>query len=1706
MLNAHYTPVEVIDGMWQMAEHLGFKGGQVLEPAGGVGHFIGLVPENLREKCQFHSVECDTISSRILAKLYPDSKHQENYFEYATHKNNSIDLIIANVPFLDNPHRDPRYTKMHLHDYFFNRGLDLLKPGAVMIAITTTASLDSYHSRASRKLLAEKADFVGAVRLPDNTFMQNAGAKVTSDILILRKKDERQFQSHDFTKIKKLEGSETEECTKGIEINEYFINQPEMMLGEMELRQGRFAGRFEQSLVASKESLSDGLKRVTQSLPKNIMDLGGVEEETYKAQIASDSVKPYSFQIDARGNLVQKVNGFMEKVEGFESKAMRRRAADFMALRDSAIKAVNAQVDPEFSEHEIDARRYELIRHFEAFEKRHGSPWNPNIQRMFRSDPEFSLILSLQENRVVIEDGKVKNVQENTGLLKGRTAWPFALPTEAESLENALHISLAYKGNIDLKYISELVVKSEQDCQNELLESAQVFLNPQSGLLVNEADYLSGNVRKKLEQAESFLEENPKLSVNIEALKKVQPEPIGIDSINFRLGSQWIDEEVLNDWSVHCLSGGLRFHYSHPEHKWKMNGNCENDPTFSTDRVSTKRLIDVTLTLRNIEVYDTVKIDGNEKRILNEKETAYALEKQAALKEHFVDYVKSHAKAYKKIEEDYNRTFNCFAAKEYSVPPIQYFPGASQIMEGRDYQKSAIKRAIHEPVLLAHAVGAGKTFEIITTVMEKKRLGIARKSMIVVQNATVAQFATFAKSLYPSAKVLAPMSKNEYAVKSRQLFLSRIASNDWDAVIIPQSFFNLIKDDPDFVRSYYEERIEEYKASLAEAEDKVTVRNMEKMIEKFEALADSYNHEKKDETLNFSQLGVDCLVLDEAHEYKKVGIATSMGALKGLDTGVSQRAQRAYMKIRYIREQSNGRNIILATGTPITNTIAELYTMLRLTNEKTLEAYAIHEFDQFAAVFTEAVTAPELSSTNKLKMVTRLSKFINQPELIQMFRSSADVITGTQLSSQKGVEKPMIIGDRPQAVVVPRGEWLSRYIDTLQEKLEAFEAMDGKERKENSHIPLTVMSRARKAAIDPRLLGYVDGMGFAPDDPESKTNTVIKELLKIVEETQDLNGTQMVFSDLFQSPDRSFNLFKDMKAKLIEAGLPEEQVAIIHDYKSDSQRERLFADMNAGRVRILFGTTDRMGVGVNAQERMKAMHHMDAPWMPMQMEQRIGRIARHGNIYAHNGGVYVQTYGVEKTMDAAIFQKILTKQKFIEAILEGKVNERVIEDSSSDMALSAQEFTALFSGNPNVMRKFELESEIKTLKIQKDSWRQQMRTNRSRLEALSVKLEAYESLYQEAEQKFKDLSALTKEVEEQERCVEINGQKLNNDNLKETLDKFAKVHLSKASVLAAGSNIDSCSMEIPDTFKINGRELKLTANVVMDWKAGNISSSSIGYELKNSHPLLVSSTVTTGFGVVTSFKQAILREPERQFKALQEQMRTCQENKKSTVEFLEKPFRREEELQAKEKELNDIILEDMNEKKQEIEMNNELSAFRTWLEDKDLFELYEECDLMAKELEDLESFAEGHSEQLSLQIVWKIEEMTREDNIVFLNEEIKLEQVNNDLQNAYQRASEALERVRGESHQKNFESTQNTTESLSNEVLVLSEAMHGYANESQQVWDSSKAQWVDEAYVPSIQDQYTDTNKADYLNSLVKKYNVRLGEAQNKVASRTMKI
>ncbi|NQZ55851.1 MAG: N-6 DNA methylase [Lentisphaeraceae bacterium] len=748
-LNAHYTSPEIIEEMWTAARHLGFKGGNYLEPAGGIGHFIGLMPEDLAQKSRLHTVECDSVSSRIMAKLYPDAQNQAAFFEDAVLKNNNMDLIISNVPFLENPHRDPRYKKMHLHDYFFNRGIDVLKPGGVMIAITTSGSLDSSRSAESRRLLFEKADLVGAIRLPSDAFKKNSGAEVTTDILILRKKEQMESKGEDFRLVNKYTRSENisqkilgereeiglqiediSERMKGSDnlvelnremndslaelkdtdlfINEYFTRHPEMMLGELSLKRGRFGNRQEQSLVSTGD-LQEALQKAFAQLPENILGKSAVQDATqaFNSTIADSSVKSYSFQIQD-GVVVQNIDGYMVKVEGFKSPNMLKRAQDFIALRTAVIRTVNAQVNPDLDDSKVEDIRLALVEEFEDFEAKHGSPWKPAIQRQFRTDPEFPLVLSLQDQSTIIDNGKLRTVFEPTGLLIKRTAYALKEPSEAESLEDAYQISFAYKGAINIAYIARLLNKEEAEVKTEIIEKELAYIDPISGMIVDKAEYLSGNVRQKLEEAQNFLDVHPELKLNIEALQQAMPEEVGIDRIRFQLGSTWLPEKILNNWAVDKLPSKVEFSYNSTIGEWKLDGYVGNDPSYSTDRVDTEAILKASLNLRTVKVYDDIEgPNGSNKRVLNQKETAFALEKQKALGQSFVDFVKDSPEEYKKVEIEFNKTFNSFIVKEYQAPAIKFFPGASHSMVLREYQGRSVARGVHEPVLLAHAVGSG---------------------------------------------------------------------------------------------------------------------------------------------------------------------------------------------------------------------------------------------------------------------------------------------------------------------------------------------------------------------------------------------------------------------------------------------------------------------------------------------------------------------------------------------------------------------------------------------------------------------------------------------------------------------------------------------------------------------------------------------------------------------------------------------------------------------------------------------------------------------------------------------------------------------------------------------------------------------------------------------------------------------------------------
>ena len=1533
--NAHYTEPAIIEKMWNLAEQLGFKGGNVLEPAAGVGHFYGMMPPHLSKKSNLTAVEMDKISGLITSHLYPDAQTQIRRFENAAIRNNSQDLIITNVPFGGYDHNDQDYKKMRIHDYFFNKGVDLLKPGGVMIAITSKGSLDSSRSTSSRRALALKADLIGSVRLPRDAFKKNAGADVTTDIIVIRKKDGDPIEGQNFlasvdipmldTTTEAKQARKKEKVDQ--KINSYYANNPDMLLGEMVYTDSRYGDSKETHLVSTEGKIEDKIQKAFESLPKDILGKAKAVETVYESYIADAETKPYAMSIGKNGAIVQNIGGIMEPISKLNQKKSNGKldkagetARAYIGLRDTVVSAVNAQMNPNMSDAKVDAARKSMIEDFRAFEKKYGSPYSHKSK--FRLDPEYPLVLSLQRQNMIKNNGKTPVYEYiDSGLLKGRTSWPTKTdPDKAKDLQDAKVISMAYKGGIDIDYMAKMLDSEPKAIRNELLESGMAFEDPVSGLTVERSEYLSGHVSKKLKEAEKENSDG-KYKNNIDSLSEVLPERLKIDSIRFNINSSFIPTKLHTQFMKKEIGGyGIDITYRPTTNTWKVEGSFTEDPRYSTKDVKIKRVIEHAVSGKTILVHDKIENpDGSTSRPVNKEKSMQAAAKVEALKSKFIEVVKANTAARQLVEDSFNDTFNGHAPREYSSEGPDIFPGAAtEGMKLRSYQKRAVNRAVHQPALLAHAVGSGKTLEMMTIAMEKRRLGIARKNMIVVQNSTIGQFAASFKGQYPNAALLAPLDSKDFSGDNRKIFLSRIATSEWDAIIIPQSFFNSLADNPDTITAFYDEKIDalqEISDELARSGENQSARTMANKIEKLRDKKESdLNQANKDGVLHFGQLGVDSLIIDEAHEYKKVGLETQLNNIKGLDVTSGAWASSAYMKTRFIHEASGGKNVILATGTPITNTLAEAYTMIRLTNESLLKEYGITNFDQFASAFTDTNTEPELSSQNTIRMVTRMRAFVNQPQLIRMFRQVADVLTGATLSQHGSVNKPNIIGGGPTSIVIPIDPWTQDVMDHIRKVVRNFENMSPKEKRDNSHIPLVMSNLAAKASLDPRSVAGDPSLPSqfdeGPDVEDGKLNRAVKDMLEIYEQSSDDKGTQMMFSDMYYNRHNDFNVFHEVKKKLIEGGVPESEISIVTEVKK-AQLESVFTKVNNGSIRFLLGTTRKMGVGVNAQERMKALHHLDAPWMPMELEQRNGRILRDGNIFglSQGGGVYIRQYGVEKTLDAMRFQRLAMKQRFIDDVLEGKVNDVAVEnDDSSSFVLSAEQMAAAFSGNPAVMEVFKLQHDIERIEIERKSYNSQLSETRESNDRVKSDI----TLMEKKLSKMRDQEAgIDKErllLEDEKVELSINGNNLNNNNKKvkaatKAIDARLKEIIARTYDNAQYANTSWIKHELPAKgFKLNGMEVLLTGHARLSPDGKPTGETSVNYKIDSDFN--ISGNVTTGAGFLTSLKSQL--EVKQELLKAEGSIARSKKKLSAGEDFLKSEFSKEAELAEKYERLDEL--------------------------------------------------------------------------------------------------------------------------------------------------------------------------------------------------------
>jgi len=1322
VLNAHYTDRAVIDGMWKMAERIGITGGNILEPAGGIGHFFGLMPEYIASASNLTGVELDKISGQIFQQLYPNAKIKISGFEKSKIKDNSQDLIISNFPFGNYPIKDeqrPDYSGWNIHNYFFARSIDVLKPDGILVAITSHYTMDAVNSSV-RSYLTNKADLVAAIRLPGTAFEKNAGTSVTTDIIILKKKGPVAYenpQSFRYIKPIKLENSSGSMIEGGI--NEYFIDNPNMVLGVHSLKGTMYGGKNEYTLLPDTgRPLSDQLKDVLDHIPQRIATslTEGGSMETGKSE-------PEVGKREREGQLILRDGKILKVGPGGESYVQPsfasrpdtvRKALAYIRVKDAYDGLIKSELSAESTEEELNALRKQLNDVYDAFYKKYG-PISVSVKEL-QEDSDFYATTALESSETKTDQveiktgsnkGQIKSVYKRTfrksEIFSKRINFPFIEPDTAENLEDALNISLVYRNVIDTAYIARILNKDSEGVALELEEAGLAFKNPETGILETSEDYLSGNVKKKLEIARIRAQEDQAYERNVKALEANQPETIGIDRIHFRPGSTWIPTKTIEDYIKEKLGVQTRVTMGRvlDQIHWGIDvrygaENAKNTDTWAAEGVTGVKMMLASLNLRNVLVYDEVEDgSGGTERILNKQKSMIAQEKQSEQQEDFRKYIRNHKEYGPEIEEIYNRLKNNRVPRAHKVPDIKHFPGASHAVELGDHQKRAVARGLREATMFAHAVGTGKTYLFITLAMEMKRLKTARKSLIVVQPSTLSSYASSFRTLYPTAKILIPTDELLLR-KHRQKLLSQIRTGDYDAVIIPHSFFDLIPNDPAREEQYILEELDkigEYITTTARKGGRKdpTVKALEKIRKKKQVRLEELAKLKlKKDNIYFETMGIDALLVDESHKYKRSEFFTKMGNIKGLDRGSSKGSFNLLQKTRFIQEKTGGKNIFLATGTPISNTMAELWTIWRYVRPDLLIENGIENFDDFATTFGEPSRNWEQTQTGDFKIVERFNKYVNGPELIALWKTSSDTVMQEDVAMKN---LPQFRGGQPQEVIIDRTDIVRDAIIKIKLARLVWEKLDGKTKRELSWIPLRLQNLAKQIATDVRLID-----SSAPDDPGSKLNRVVREVFDRWRATESERSTQIIFSDSIQSSDGKFNVYEDIKKKLIDMGVPSQEIALPSDYDSQIRKERMWGLVNSGNVRVIMGSTGKLGTGTNVQQKLLVEHLIDVPYRPMDHEQRVGRIRRPGN---ENPIIDVLVYGVKQTLDSSSFQLLQGKQKMLNQVLRGDIKNRSFEDPSDEIQLTFEEMMAAFSENPYIRQRYGLENQIRELETSK---------------------------------------------------------------------------------------------------------------------------------------------------------------------------------------------------------------------------------------------------------------------------------------------------------------------------------------------------------------------------------------------------------------------
>lgn len=1475
-LTAFYTPPVVIRSMYKALENMGLKTGNILEPSCGVGNFIGMLPDSL-EDCKLYGVELDSISGRIARQLYQKSTVAVQGYEDTNLPNSFFDVAVGNVPFGDFKVLDKKYDKHKflIHDYFFAKTLDKVRPGGVIAFITSKGTLDK-ENPSVRKYIAQRADLLGAIRLPNNTFKANAGTEVTSDIIFLQKRDSITDIEPDWVYLG--------ENDDGIKMNQYFIDNPEMILGNMEMISTRFG--YDSACISDGEKLKDKLERAISNIHAEVkeyeLDDIGEEDNSIEADL---TVRNFSY------TLIDDKIYFRENSRMYPQElamTTENRVKGLIEIRDCVRTLLEYQTE-DYPDEDIKREQVKLNQLYDRFTKKYGLINSRGNNSAFSNDSSYYLLCSLE---ILDENG---NLARKADMFTKRTIKPKTEITSVDNANDALIVSLSEKARVDITFMQKLC-NMDMDKMLKDLEG-EIFNVPEYGEpnhWVTADEYLSGNVREKLKIAEHFAETDERFNVNVKYLKEVQPKDLNASEISVRLGSTWIPPEdikvfieyLLNPSNYACQN--INVHYNEATSEWWIEGknydkyNIKATNTYGTGRASAYKIIEDSLNLKDTRIYDYYE-DENGKKVaeLNKKETAIAQAKQEQIKLAFEEWIWKDPERRERLTKVYNERFNSIRPREYDGSHIS-FDGMNPEITLRKHQVNAIARILYGGnTLLAHEVGAGKTFEMVAAAMESKRLGLCNKSLFVVPNHIVEQFGQEFLQLYPSANVLVT-TKKDFETANRKKFCSRIATGDYDAIIISHSQFEKIPMSVERQVTIIQKQIENITLGIQDLKnnngERFSIKQMEKTKKSLEArLAKLNDTSRKDDVVTFEELGVDRIFVDEAHYYKNLFLYTKMRNVGGIAQTEAQKSSDLFMKCRYLDELTGGKGVIFATGTPISNSMVELYTMQRYLQYGELEKRHLQQFDAWASTFGETVTAIELSPEGTgYRAKTRFAKFFNLPELMALFKEVADIQTSEMLNL------PVPKANYHNVVIEP-SEIQKELVKDLSERAEKI-----RNRMVDSSVDnmLKITNDGRKLALDQRLTN-----DMLEDFEHSKVATCADNIYSIWDKTSEDKSAQLVFCDL-STPhnDGKFNVYDDLKTKLIDRGIPEEEIAFIHDANTDARKQELFNKVRRGQVRVLIGSTQKMGAGTNCQDRLIALHDLDCPWRPSDLIQRSGRIIRQGN---KNPEVDIYRYVTEGTFDAYLYQLVENKQRFISQIMTSKTPVRFAEDID-ETALSYAEIKALAAGNPDIIEKTELDTQVAKLKLLKQNYL-------SEKYALEDKVIKYYP---------NEIKRLENRIEDMKEDIEVFNNNNTPDNSFEKMNIKGTIFTERKE--AGEKIIEICkSMTNPEPLEIGdykGFKIILSFDT-MDRKFYASMKNNLSYKTElGSDPS----------GNITRIDN-VLNGLETRLSSIENNLEDTKKNYESAKKEIEKPFPQEEELKTKSKRLDELNIKlNLNNKDKEI--------------------------------------------------------------------------------------------------------------------------------------------------------------------------------------------